>query len=214
MSLHATGSLHKTGLLHATGSPNATGSAMRNSRFDERDEAETLRSLRMEHDIKYKRMDAYRKYGGEHFERLMENEFDFEGENSAGIDLQRICKRELKRAAHEQPSERIGAAKPAGSLEEREKWQNAFDRSMQRLMVDFRLSDAPACRLNHLDRMHDWFTKEGAKQTRKGQQGPSYLTAPRDETLPAGSTKNISHAMSPTSLQLAGAYRMMPRSAR
>merc|ERR550514_2462194 len=79
----------------------------------------------------------------------------------------------------------------AASVTERIQWQEAFDKSVRRLFVDFELSDTPSCRLNHLDRMHSWFTEQGAKQARKAQKGPSYITADRSGVMPAGSTKNI-----------------------
>merc|ERR1719436_269612 len=81
--------------------------------------------------------------------------------------------------------------KPVSDLGSRIRWQEGFERNLKLLMVDFELSEVPSCRLNHLDRMHEWFTEHGAKQMRKVKKGPSYLTADRGQEMPAGSTKNI-----------------------
>jgi hypothetical protein len=81
--------------------------------------------------------------------------------------------------------------KAVASVEERIEWQEKFDRSVRRLLVDFQLTDAPTCRLNHLDRMHAWFVDHGQKQARKVQKGPSYLMADRTDHMPAGSTRNL-----------------------
>mmetsp|Transcript_9279 Transcript_9279/g.22120 ORF Transcript_9279/g.22120 Transcript_9279/m.22120 type:complete len:243 (-) Transcript_9279:125-853(-) len=95
-------------------------------------------------------------------------------------------------------------------------WQDSVDRSIKRLMLDFDLTDEPSCRLNHLDRMHDWFVRHGPK--RKAPQrvdvGPNYLIAERRgrEPPPAGSTMLVSGVLSPTSELMSNLYS--PRFAR
>jgi len=70
-------------------------------------------------------------------------------------------------------------------------WQECLDHEVRRLFLDFQLSDVPACRLNHLDRMHNWFVQHGGKQARKAREGPSYLTADRDGKMWEGSTRDL-----------------------
>jgi len=67
-----------------------------------------------------------------------------------------------------------------GATQGRMEWQNEFDRSIKRLFIDFDFTDAPAPRLRHLDRMHEWFTSQGQKQARKAKKGPSYITMERN----------------------------------
>eukprot|EP00927_Polykrikos_kofoidii_P032415 TRINITY_DN27621_c0_g2_i1.p1 TRINITY_DN27621_c0_g2~~TRINITY_DN27621_c0_g2_i1.p1 ORF type:complete len:274 (+),score=47.20 TRINITY_DN27621_c0_g2_i1:124-945(+) len=69
------------------------------------------------------------------------------------------------------PKSRPDVAGVAGRLD----WQRAFAKSLGRLMIDFDLATAPAQKVGHLDRMHDWFTKQGQKQGRKTKEGPSYV---------------------------------------
>jgi len=80
---------------------------------------------------------------------------------------------------------------PVATVDNRLEWQECFDHKVRRLFVDFQLSEVPACRLNHIERMHNWFEEHGAKQTRKAREGPSYLTADRSEKMWEGSTKDL-----------------------
>lgn len=80
---------------------------------------------------------------------------------------------------------------PVAGSDGRLEWQESFDHEFTRLLVDFQLSDVPACRLNHLERMHNWFEEHGAKPARKKPEGPSYLTADRSEKMWEGSTKDL-----------------------
>lgn len=94
-------------------------------------------------------------------------------------------------------------------LEDRIDWQDAFDKSVTRLMIDFDLTHAPHCRLNHLERMDNWFLEHGGKQQRKAKKAPSYVTADRTSTrMPAGSTRDLGGKLSATSQLLAGSYLM------
>jgi len=56
---------------------------------------------------------------------------------------------------------------PETNIQGRTEWQESFDYRVRRLLQDIDLTEAPDCRLNHLDRMHEWFEEHGAKQTRK-----------------------------------------------
>jgi len=89
-------------------------------------------------------------------------------------------------------TETRGAGDGVGGVEGRVEWQRSFDRSLKRLMIDFELSDMPACRLGHLDRMHKWFTTQGGKQARVAQGGPSYITV--DKRKDKSSTGNVGNA--------------------
>merc|ERR1712083_886745 len=52
-------------------------------------------------------------------------------------------------------------------------WEETFRSNVKKLIIDFKLSSDPNCRLNHLDRLHGWFTSEGRKQTRKEKDSPN-----------------------------------------
>jgi len=96
------------------------------------------------------------------------------------------------------------------SLEGRCEWQDSFNLTVKRLMVDFDLSTVPQCRLNHLERFHDWFDENGQKQSRKARAEPHYVTISKNEVVPVGSSRNAMarQPLSGTSLILAGSMRM------
>mmetsp|Transcript_1746 Transcript_1746/g.5155 ORF Transcript_1746/g.5155 Transcript_1746/m.5155 type:complete len:227 (-) Transcript_1746:87-767(-) len=175
-----------------------------------KNEAEQLKSLRIPQDERYKQMQYWRENAGG---RLLNADV---GETISGADVgidgvnvSVVVERES--TVPPEPAEREPRKKVA-MVDDRIEWQESFDRQIRMLMVDFNLTDVPQTRLRHLERMHHWFTDHGAKQSRKVQKGPSYLTAERDGTMPPGSTKNLP-GLSTTSLQLAGAYTMKsPRS--
>uniref|UniRef100_A0A7S0AC77 Uncharacterized protein n=1 Tax=Pyrodinium bahamense TaxID=73915 RepID=A0A7S0AC77_9DINO len=96
---------------------------------------------------------------------------------------------------------------PGANIKERIDWQESFDHSVRRLLVDFQLSDAPSCRLQHLERMHAWFEEHGKKQTRKAREGPNYLVADRGGSMPAGSTKDIPSKYGAAHELLPGAFK-------
>eukprot|EP00747_Dinoflagellata_sp_TGD_P218954 gnl/TRDRNA2_/TRDRNA2_91135_c0_seq1.p1 gnl/TRDRNA2_/TRDRNA2_91135_c0~~gnl/TRDRNA2_/TRDRNA2_91135_c0_seq1.p1 ORF type:complete len:279 (+),score=53.60 gnl/TRDRNA2_/TRDRNA2_91135_c0_seq1:78-914(+) len=97
----------------------------------------------------------------------------------------------------------------ADELAGRLQWQEGFDYSVRRLMIDFDLTQVPECRLHHLDRFAQWFDHHGAKQARKEKKPPAYITSdPRSGKMPPGSTQNIPGKMSSTSLILAASYSM------
>mmetsp|Transcript_174302 Transcript_174302/g.558737 ORF Transcript_174302/g.558737 Transcript_174302/m.558737 type:complete len:221 (+) Transcript_174302:96-758(+) len=167
----------------------------------EKEEAERLLSLRISQDKRFKQMDYFRTNASAcgHFGHLQGEEETRLNETSTFED---IVKRE---AANIERQDKKKAQ--VGGIDERKEWQDALDQKVRQLMIDFDLTDVPSSRLAHLDRMHSWFTDHGARQVRKVVQGPNYLTAQRDETLPPGSTKHI-QPPSGTSLQLAGVYAM------
>lgn len=74
------------------------------------------------------------------------------------------------------------------------KWHENIERKMKRLLVDFHLSEAPSCRLNHLDRLHDWHSLHGHKPGKNAKPAPHYIVVERSQLeLPPGSTRNIDH---------------------
>jgi len=85
-------------------------------------------------------------------------------------------------------SRKANMKEPETNIQGRTEWQESFDYRVRRLLQDIDLTEAPDCRLNHLDRMHEWFEGHGAKQTRKAKEGPSYIKLDRTEERPAGST--------------------------
>jgi len=185
----------------------------------ERREREALRSLRIKNDERYMNMEFYKEAtngnSNTHFARLCNNVVD--GVSPEVVDAVKIFSRIKEAQELLNPESMSGRQKEAAvsDLGDRKEWQENFDRTVKRLLVDFDLSDQPRCRLNHLDRMHSWFVENGAKQARKVQPGPNFLTAQRDERMPPGSTQGFT-GMSPTSMQLAGAYisRTSPSSRR
>jgi hypothetical protein len=93
------------------------------------------------------------------------------------------------------------------AVQDRVVWEQEFVRSVDRLLVDFELTQDPYIRLRHLDEMHGWFTDQGAKQERKVKPTPSYLTL--DNTPPIASMMaiqelNIGHALIADALFIGG----------
>lgn len=83
-------------------------------------------------------------------------------------------------------------------------WHDSVDRNIKRLMIDFDLSDAPQCRIHHLERMDQWFNSHGPKEKEKvsdAKEDPSYLIVDRKtrDPLPAGSTMGLTGQLSNTS---------------
>jgi len=88
----------------------------------------------------------------------------------------------------------------------RDEWQETLGRSVKKLLLDFDLSEAPKCRLNHLERMHSWFQCHGKAAERNPNLGPNYLTTARYGPPPPGSTRGFTHTMSNATRALATAF--------
>lgn len=86
-------------------------------------------------------------------------------------------------------------------------WEESFKSNVKQLMVDFKLSSDPSCRLNHLDRMHTWFSKEGKKQVKKETASPNYLTFDKNSQPWPGSVRDIAQPTDPCTLHLAAAIK-------
>merc|ERR1719217_1415633 len=94
-----------------------------------------------------------------------------------------------------------------GDVTSRGEWQETLGHSIKRLFLDFELSEeAPRCRLNHLERMHSWFTSHASKQSRNSGLPPNYITTSRYGPPPPGSTRAFSLSMSNASRALATAF--------
>ncbi|CAJ1404668.1 unnamed protein product [Effrenium voratum] len=79
------------------------------------------------------------------------------------------------------------------SVDARLAWRHEMDRQVKRLMQDthFALDDRineevkHTLRVNHADRMYDWYGKHGMKQARKEREAPAHLRFnPEDSVMP------------------------------
>jgi hypothetical protein len=128
-----------------------------------------LQSLRLANDPQYKEMQHYNMRGGGHFERLMNGQEKRSSQAVSLLDPDAVL---------------------TGSFQGRAQWQDSFDKTVKRLLVDFDLSEEPSCRLNHLGRMHDWFVTHGGKQQRKERAAPDFIRVQQNAALPPGSARN------------------------
>eukprot|EP00927_Polykrikos_kofoidii_P057362 TRINITY_DN51479_c0_g1_i1.p1 TRINITY_DN51479_c0_g1~~TRINITY_DN51479_c0_g1_i1.p1 ORF type:complete len:269 (+),score=47.90 TRINITY_DN51479_c0_g1_i1:103-807(+) len=176
-------------------------------------EEEKLKSLRIRSDDRYEKMEYYRNHGGTsattgHFARVCGTNRKMRGlaEEKKAVNADNSLAEIAELEMEEPVNDWEKRAAPVNNLQNRVAWNEEFDRAVKRLFVDFELTDVPSSRLAHLDRMHQWFEEHGAKQTRKSEQGPSYLKAERSGKMPPGSTKNIANKLTDTSLVLLGNY--------
>eukprot|EP00445_Apocalathium_hangoei_P045283 CAMPEP_0203990540 /NCGR_PEP_ID=MMETSP0360-20130528/8902_1 /ASSEMBLY_ACC=CAM_ASM_000342 /TAXON_ID=268821 /ORGANISM="Scrippsiella Hangoei, Strain SHTV-5" /LENGTH=171 /DNA_ID=CAMNT_0050930625 /DNA_START=6 /DNA_END=519 /DNA_ORIENTATION=- len=142
-----------------------------------RREAEALASLRIKRDIRFSAMEHYQEHGGT---------------NAKNGHFTRLCQNTVDGA----DASVVDAVKIFARIKELEE---SFDPNVvagRKKLPVFEVQD----------RMHDWFTTNGSKQTHVVQKGPSYLMATRDGPTPAGSTRNLDGRPSETSLLLAGDY--------
>lgn len=163
---------------------------------------EIIKSLQLKNDERYERMDYYRAHGGTsstsgHFVELKKTGRRMVGRVEELPDVKPdSTANDIAIRALEDEQDGVGELfqiprQRTVDIESRMQWQASFDRHVKRLFVDFNLSDVPSCRLNHLERMNNWFQEQGGKQERKSAQGPCFLVADRGSVMPPGSTKNI-----------------------
>mmetsp|Transcript_82042 Transcript_82042/g.171730 ORF Transcript_82042/g.171730 Transcript_82042/m.171730 type:complete len:283 (+) Transcript_82042:344-1192(+) len=183
----------------------------------EQQEREALASLRLGRDERFMAMARYQDFrgtrsDGSHFLRLCQNVIP--EVPTKIVDPVEIFSRiaHLDEIIHD-PEDVAGRFRQRErfTVQDRKEWQSNFEQHIKRLMVDFELSDVPAYRLKHLDKMHEWFQHNGSKQARLGQQGPTWLTMQEDHTLP-GSTKNFEQLLSPVSQMLIEEPSLSPTS--
>jgi len=150
---------------------------------------EVNKSLGLKQDTRFVQIKGYRDAGqaGKHFASIVATE-------------------DTGKQARCTPSETT--TPDPSSLAGRIAWQDSFDSTINRLMVDFSLSDEPECRLNHLDRLYKWFNLHGAKQARKATISPSFLSLEKNAPAPLGSTRNVTAPLSQTSLVLSNSMAM------
>jgi len=179
---------------------------------DELDEVQ--KSLQIKNDERYARMDHYKNHGGtnagegSHFSKLIKTDRISQGDTEAVVAIDEETDFKDVANTEGEMDERHGPARlqSTNGVGDRVQWQETFDRNIRKLMLDFQLTDVPSIRLNHLDRMSDWFVGHGQKQARKAAKGPNYLTADRSATPQPGSTRGIPVKMSNATLRLAGSY--------
>mmetsp|Transcript_51368 Transcript_51368/g.119394 ORF Transcript_51368/g.119394 Transcript_51368/m.119394 type:complete len:217 (-) Transcript_51368:188-838(-) len=180
-----------------------------------KDEEATVRSLQIKNDERYIAMNHYTEQmsgskNDSHYSRLVRKNRELVGRRTGSQVLddcstwQEVSDWSLNTEVDF--GERF-RKQPVAHIADRIDWQESFDHRVRRLLLDFQLSDVPSCRLQHLDRMHAWFQEHGAKQTRKAQQGPSYLKVDRNTSVPAGSTRGLDLAKSTTTEILSTAFK-------
>jgi len=168
---------------------------------------ETLKSLQIMTDPRLKAIKHYRdnQTHNHHLEHLMKKKMtEAEAVAEKGVNALSFAEIVAMDSANRQHLKN-----DKRHLEKRMDWQECFDKSVTRLLIDFDLTHAPHCRLNHLDRMDNWFLEHGGKQQRKAKKAPSYVSADRTSArMPAGSTRDLGGKLSATSQLLAGSYLM------
>lgn len=170
------------------------------------DEEVVMRSLRMQSDPRYQAISHFRGIaarGEGHSARVLQAGPIISRTVQSGADLSYAEVVAMEQAAA------VGSSQTSTQLQGRREWQECFESSVNRMMVDFDLTHNSLARLNHLDRTHAWFEEQGGKQVRKDKKAPSYISVVgrRGRHMP-GSTSNISKHISGASLILAGAYNM------
>jgi len=96
----------------------------------------------------------------------------------------------------------------------RVQWEESFRSNVKKLTGGFDLTRDPGCRLHHLDRLHNWFTKEGKKQTRKEKPAPNFLTFENHMSPLPGSARSIAPPSSTATVNLACTLQMHKRCPR
>lgn len=170
-----------------------------------------MQSLRLTVDPRFQAIKHYRDTRGDdrHFQELMKGRGALPDKSNitcaADLSFNDIANMECNTAAEKQTAK-------CYALQDRVRWQEAFDKNVNQLLIDFDLTHEPSCRLSHLDRMHAWFTEHGGKQQRKAKKAPNYITVDRTgHRMPAGSTRDFGGKLSGASQLLAGSYLMRGR---
>mmetsp|Transcript_63278 Transcript_63278/g.150924 ORF Transcript_63278/g.150924 Transcript_63278/m.150924 type:complete len:220 (-) Transcript_63278:120-779(-) len=165
---------------------------------------QVIRALRIPTDPRYREIKHYTEAGKEshcHFARMQQRmlkskSMAVDGSTATASQADEV---DVASINYDELEKQVG---------DRLAWQETFDRSVKRLMVDFSLSEEPQCRLHHLERLHDWFTEHGAKTVRKAAAAPNFLTMDLDRAPPPGSTRNFRGPSSNNPLSLAGAFQV------
>jgi hypothetical protein len=171
----------------------------------EDDDGAREKSLHITTEPRFKAIKHYKdtRQDDDHFKRLLGTRTMAKTDGAGTGELSFNDIAAIERATN---AEKAGDRKQY-ALQERVDWQDAFDKSVTRLLLDFDLTLEPTCRLSHLDRMHNWFLDHGGKQQRKARKAPGYITADRTASrMPPGSTRDLGGKLSATSQLLAGSY--------
>lgn len=178
---------------------------------------ETMRSLQIAHDPRYKTIEHYKDCDSTRLESIV-------GGSAGGVPRmypepwgmpEPVGRRSLYHAPaiedEERDAKKLAEGECAGfkdmtleRFEGRIGWEESFKSNVKQLMVDFNLSNNPGCRLNHLDRMHHWFAKEGKKQTKKETLSPNFLTFEKNARPLPGSVRDVPQPVDNLTLDLAG----------
>jgi hypothetical protein len=183
---------------------------------DPKDDETMLKSIRIPADPRFREIKHFAKAAeeeGGHYQRMMQAKRGsvLGGDGDAAVGGNSAADMSFAEVARlAQQNAHTGSEQ--FEIQGRQVWQQCFESSVSRLLVDFDLTTDAQCRLNHLDRMHLWFTEQGGKQQRTAKEGPSYLTSPRGAKPMPGSTGDFSRQLNGRSLMLAGAYQMHSRS--
>mmetsp|Transcript_29345 Transcript_29345/g.51403 ORF Transcript_29345/g.51403 Transcript_29345/m.51403 type:complete len:235 (-) Transcript_29345:151-855(-) len=178
------------------------------------DDESALKSLRLTSDRRFCEIKHYTESasaGHSHLDRLMKNQrasqkIDPEAEGVPNLHPgHNMTFQQLAEMEQNSPDMQQARMRLMG-VQDRLAWQEHFDRSVTRLLIDFDLTTAPECRLNHLERMHSWFTEHGGKQQRKDRKAPNYIIADRKGEMPPGSTANLPAKLQDTAQILASSY--------
>jgi hypothetical protein len=179
-----------------------------------------LKSMDITNEPKYKEM-KYKKDAamaeGSHFARIegAEKTVKEDGECPTDISFARVVEMEKQAQAG---AESLSKNQRLFAVHDRLVWQQEFGRSVDRLLVDFELTQDPNIRVRHLDHMYGWFKDQGGKQERKIAHAPNYLTldnlvpptAPGQEPMPPppGSARGMGGEPSAAAVALSTVYDM------
>lgn len=189
---------------------------------EEKDKLKQIsRSLQIAHDPRYKTIEHYKDQDSQRLEKMLGDHtrpprmypepWGFPepmGSRSRyhTQDLDEGVDDEMKRAANVDCNG--FEIKTTEKFSGRIAWEESFKSNVKQLMVDFRLSTEPSCRLNHLERMHSWFAKEGKKQVKKETASPNFLTFEKNSRPIPGTTRDIVPPSNPGTLNLAAAMKL------
>eukprot|EP00419_Tripos_fusus_P000064 CAMPEP_0172685360 /NCGR_PEP_ID=MMETSP1074-20121228/20185_1 /TAXON_ID=2916 /ORGANISM="Ceratium fusus, Strain PA161109" /LENGTH=265 /DNA_ID=CAMNT_0013504491 /DNA_START=53 /DNA_END=850 /DNA_ORIENTATION=- len=181
--------------------------------FNKDTEEAILQSLRLKNDTRYETMERYRDSGGarsqsSHFQRILRRNRRMHGlpeeeptlnQESNHMDISEWDIEFKESTVSMQKQAQNTLREPTASIQDRIAWQEGFDKNVRRLLQDFDFNDSPGCRLNHLERTHNWFQHHGSKTARKAKIGPNFITMDRNSPAVPGSALHVSERYSPPS---------------
>lgn len=174
---------------------------------------ETTRSLQLKNEARYKEIEHFTEGAWRsHFYRMCQQQSSGSSGEAAAAGSGKRQSQFRMDSTMQAGGDTAQVAPPGAALDNiqgRIQWQEDFDLTTKRMMIDFELSEGDAkCRLNHLDRLHDWFKESGGKQARKAEKAPNYLTTKKNDPPSPGSARSVQGPLSSTAVILAGSVRM------